>query len=177
MCETVTEALKTAQAAQESLADTYYNAVEGLIRGGCCSACGSGSRSSSGLGGVGLNLLMGNKYIPVQLTDSGSTVAPCGFKSNCPPMPDCTLYGKINGFTETPESYVANAWLTCTEKPVTSMWGDVKIANRKCACGWEEYPENPPCTFGNTLEVLTAIINSIPGIGTSIGVGAGTVGL
>jgi len=179
MCETVTEALKTAQANRLLLADTYYNDVEGLIRGGCCSInpCGSGSGSSSGLGGVGLNLLMGNKYIPVQLTDSGSTVAPCGFKSNCPPMPNCTLYGKINGFTETPESYVANIWLSCTET-VTSISDDrILIASHKCACGWEDYPENSPCTFGNTLELLTAIINSIPGIGTSIGAGAGTVGL
>jgi hypothetical protein len=139
----------------------------------------SGSGSGSGVGssctkGVGLNLLMGNKYIPTyydQIDENyrNKSVNPepgkCGWKPNCPPMAsngtwfDCTKLNGANGFEDPPGNYTKSSWQNCDKPDLDYPWdpdGNIKIPNPLCACGMQEK------SWGSeTLEELKNICSAL----------------
>jgi len=160
-------------------ANTYYDGMEEIFKSGCCdkdsegctggSNSGGGSGSGSCLQGVGLTLLMGNKYIPTDYdninqnylnTSVNATPGVNGWKPNCPPQFNCLTCG----LTRTLDG---NTWEKCTDKPVTSSLG-IPIPAHTCACGWKKKPSLDPCNLNDILDSalggIISVVKLIPGI-------------
>ena len=158
----------------------YEKQIKDMITRGCCdtdSDSGSGSGSGSGIQGVGLTLLMGNKYIPTYYdninqnylnTSVEAMPGVNGWKPNCPPKPgsiggpDCTKCGKIidpddrGEFRAYPNN---NSWNGCT-KQISLGFGSLTVPSSECACGYPDktgwdnatsggpgYVEHPPAPY------------------------------
>jgi hypothetical protein len=133
----------------------------------------SGSGSGSGVGssctkGVGLNLLMGNKYIPTyydQIDENykNKTLDPqsghCGFKPNCPPgnlndpsganrsnRPDCTKYKGANGWGYPPPPGMLPSPLD--NDYLDNTWQGCKNTPIEYGVGNEVMIPNPKCSCG-----------------------------
>ena len=173
-------------------AKEYYESLQNILNSGCCdkgsggcnggSNSGGGSGSGSGSGsciqGVGLTLLMGNKYIPTYYdninqnylnTNEESVIGKYEFKPNCPPMPGSPYSANcVRCNTKVPDEtnsslgtvYSKNTWSDCTD-PVRTIVGNstdpnspvVSVQNHTCACGWPRPNETAvsPCDLVSTF--------------------------
>jgi len=178
--------VRSAENQRAEAAKEYYESLQIILNSGCCDkgsgGCNGGSNSGSGSGscvqGVGLTLLMGNKYIPTYYdninenylnTNEESVIGKYEFKPNCPPMPGSPYSAncvrcKTKVADETNSSsgtvYDKNTWSICTD-PVVTIVGNttdpnspvVSVQNHTCACGWPR-PDKPavsPCDFVSTF--------------------------
>jgi uncharacterized membrane protein YgcG len=189
----------------------YYQDLQDLLDGGCCDKDGincngasgdadGGGDASSGSGGshgggssctqgVGLTLLMGNKYIPTYYDNidqnyfnknTESVSGEIGFKDNCPPMfgakgsPDCTECGTIASDEQgNPTFYPDNSWKGCSDR--RTIVGDsnepntpnIPIQAHTCGCGWPKGTQPPeptvsPCDLiGNLYQGIEGFIEDI----------------
>ena len=184
--------VRSAENQRAEAATEYYESLQNILNSGCCdkgsggcnggsnSGGGSGSGSGSGscLQGVGLTLLMGNKYIPTYYdninqnylnTNEESVIGKYEFKPNCPPMPGSPYSANcVRCNTKVPDEtnsslgtvYSKNTWSDCTD-PVRTIVGNstdpnspvVSVQNHTCACGWPR-PNEPavsPCDLVSTF--------------------------
>ena len=185
-CAKWEKTVRSAENQREVAASEYYDSLQGILNSGCCDkgsgGCNGGSNSGSGSGscisGVGLTLLMGNKYIPTYYdninenylnTNEESVIGKYEFKPNCPPMPGSPYSAncvrcKTKVADETNSSsgtvYSENTWSVCTD-PVVTIVGNttdpnspvVSVQNHTCACGWPR-PDEPavsPCDLVSTF--------------------------
>ena len=182
--------VRDAENQRDVAASEYYESLQGILNSGCCDkgsgGCNGGSNSGSGSGsgsgscvqGVGLTLLMGNKYIPTYYdninqnymnTNEESVIGKYEFKPNCPPMPGSPYSANcVRCKTKVPDEpnsssgtvYPKNTWSVCTD-PVVTIVGNstdpnspvVSVQNHTCACGWPR-PNQPavsPCDLVSTF--------------------------
>jgi hypothetical protein len=203
-CQEWTTTVRDAEQIERfNAANDYYNQMEDAIKSGCCDLdpnncngasgdadgggdASSGSGGSHGGGssctqGVGLTLLMGNKYIPTYYDNINSnymnmnnepTPGVNGFKDNCPPEFNCLTCGLNTIPSE------GNRWAGCKENVTTSS--GISIPSHKCACGWKPELSSDPCNVGDILDEalggILSVVRTIPGIidgviGTGGGIG------
>jgi len=169
-CENWTTTVRNAEQIERYLAaEQYYNDMEDAIKSGCCdkdSGSGSGSGSGSSIQGVGLTLLMGNKYIPTYYdninqnylnTSVDATPGQNGFKKNCPPRsgyggsapgPDCTKCGLVNGDVNPPSSYAINTWTVCGPGCTGDTTGDTPANNCQVMTSYGVFVHSHRCACG-----------------------------
>ena len=204
-CENWTTTVRNAEQIERyAAANQYYDDMEDAIKSGCCD---KGSGSGSGIQGVGLTLLMGNKYIPTYYdninqnymnTNVEATPGQNEFKKNCPPRsgyggstpgPDCTKCGLVNGYEDPTTSYAINSWTVCGpgctgDTPDTSANTcqvmtsyGVFVHSHRCACGWDPDPQPIPCNFGDIYEAFASSLSSLPGVIDGIISSGGAIGV